>query len=58
MAFKMPRVGDGVLCNDQTPESSILLNSPDWFARLEAPTSAGCQHMRHECWVTFPVTGR
>ena len=58
MAFKTPRVSDGVPCDDQIPGSSILLNSPDWFGRLEAPTSVGCQHMLHESWVTFSATGR
>jgi hypothetical protein len=40
MAFKTPRVSDGVLCDDHIPGSCIPLDSPDWFAWLEAPTSA------------------
>jgi hypothetical protein len=58
MACKTPRVSDGVLCDDQTPGPSIPLDSPYWFAWLEAPTSAGCQRMLRECWVTFPTEER
>ena len=40
MTYKMPRVSDGVLCDDQTPGPSIPLDSLSWFAWLEAPTTS------------------
>lgn len=39
MAYKTPRVSDGVLLDDQTPGPCISLDSPAWFAWLEAPTN-------------------
>lgn len=39
MAYKTPRVSDGVLLDDQTPGPSIPLDSPAWFAWLEVPTN-------------------
>lgn len=39
MAYKTPRVSDGVLCDDRILGPSIPLDSPDWFAWLEAPTN-------------------
>jgi hypothetical protein len=40
MAYKTPRVSDGVLCDDRIPASYIPLDSPAWFAWLEAPTNS------------------
>lgn len=37
MAYKTPRVSDGVLCDDRTPGPCIPLDSPAWFAWLDAP---------------------
>ena len=37
MAYKTPRDSDGGLCDDRSPESWIPLDSPAWFAWLEAP---------------------
>jgi hypothetical protein len=39
MAYKTPWVSEGALCDDRTPEPSIPLDSPAWFAWLEAPTN-------------------
>ena len=37
MAYKTPRVSDGGLCDDRSPQSWIPLDSPAWFAWLAAP---------------------
>ena len=37
MAYKTPRVSDGGLWDDRSPGSWIPLDSPAWFAWLEAP---------------------
>lgn len=39
MAYKTPRVSEGALCDDRLPGLSIRLDSPAWFAWLEAPTN-------------------
>ena len=39
MNRKIPRVSDGVLCADQLPGSGVSLDSLQWFAWLEAPTT-------------------
>jgi hypothetical protein len=39
MAYKTPTVKDGFLLDDQTLGPSIPLDSPTWFAWLEAPTT-------------------
>ena len=39
MAYKTPRVSDGVLMDNQTPGPDIYLDSPAWFTWLEAPTT-------------------
>lgn len=41
MAYRTPRVSDGVLCDERLPGSSIPLDSAAWFTWLEAPTN-GC----------------
>lgn len=39
MTYKTPRVSDGVLLDDKTPGPCIPLDSPAWFAWLEAPAN-------------------
>lgn len=39
MAYKTPRVSDGMLWDDRMLGPCIPLDSPAWFAWLEAPTT-------------------
>jgi hypothetical protein len=47
MAYKTPRVSAGRLWDDRTPRPSIKLDSPDWFAWLDAQENDGFSYALH-----------